>query len=1014
MPTPDTISDKADLLRAFDYSLSFFKMWNKEGRLRDNQFQRITEYYDGERKRLDSGEPPAEPMRLPPAKTCWSCRGEDTAKDGYCLDCGAPMQTAEVQRLHYLIFLCHEIKKHEQAGRLSFQSMHDLLREGNERIAAMRRQLDGKRIPMVDAGYELVEDEEPPKSPAPILERAEAKRRERPRPRRHRDEGEPPLPRVPRLPRRDLMEILLDPRSIQWLLASGGVLLVLGLIIWLWTQDIFHDPLVLAGTVGVANLSLLAGGWTLVFGTRFQMAGRALTLLACLLLPFNLWFWDHHDLVKLQGGHLWVGALVCCVLYAVSARLLKDRVFVYVFVGGVTLTGLLFLIDVNILHIKEIVAPASAFLVICGLLCIHAERVFPDVDSPFSRKRFGLSFFWAGHFVLASGLLLLLGAQITGWMLQTVPEPRPPDVTAWISDVTYDLHVQYIAILLTVLGVYGYLYSDFVVRRVGVYMYVAVFAILWAEVQFIAIFKPDHAVELVIITLSLTSLLANLAIAFGQKTNATLARTGLPLGVFLATVPVLCGLFLHFRATTAVPGLALYPLDYTYVGAMAVTAITCRVAAYLFRRTLPALSFVYFFATAAATMTGAGGLLIVANPGIPWEEQAPVLMAIPIFYLIAARLYRGHTPETPLVWVAHAATAVMLVSSIGTAFRGMVLVHADALNLSLAAFFTEAALLYLLAAIFRDRAFNLYLCTAMACAAVWQALTYFNQLEEYYTLVFAVVGLGLLVGYRFAPLEKYESRLPEAAFQCGHTLLLLAFGAASLIALFRLVAVAAADYDWNPLRLTLFGQVCVSLVALFLVRQQTWRQVYVATTVVLAALAILVVVWTIDLTFPRKVEVVSMAVGVILLGIGHFGWYREQERHNDLVSAALVLGCLLVAIPLSCAVIYCRVNKTFDTFHALNEIGMLAAGLLLLASGLMCRLKSTTLTGAVLAVVYLLTLVLLVSLPERLQTTAVFMMIGGGACFAVGLLLSIYRESLLRLPERVKRREGLFKVLTWR
>ena len=32
----------------------------------------------------------------------------------------------------------------------------------------------------------------------------------------------------------------------------------------------------------------------------------------------------------------------------------------------------------------------------------------------------------------------------------------------------------------------------------------------------------------------------------------------------------------------------------------------------------------------------------------------------------------------------------------------------------------------------------------------------------------------------------------------------------------------------------------------------------------------------------------------------------------------------------------------------------------------------------------------------------------------VGLLLSLYRESLLKLPEKIKRREGLFKVLTWR
>jgi hypothetical protein len=34
--------------------------------------------------------------------------------------------------------------------------------------------------------------------------------------------------------------------------------------------------------------------------------------------------------------------------------------------------------------------------------------------------------------------------------------------------------------------------------------------------------------------------------------------------------------------------------------------------------------------------------------------------------------------------------------------------------------------------------------------------------------------------------------------------------------------------------------------------------------------------------------------------------------------------------------------------------------------------------------------------------------------FPTGLLLSIYRDRLLALPEKVKRREGIFRVLGWR
>jgi hypothetical protein len=84
---------------------------------------------------------------------------------------------------------------------------------------------------------------------------------------------------------------VLDPRSIQWLLALGGALLVLGLVIWLATLGVFENPAVLAVILGAANAALLGGGWATILRTRYQTAGRALTLLACLVMPLNLWFY---------------------------------------------------------------------------------------------------------------------------------------------------------------------------------------------------------------------------------------------------------------------------------------------------------------------------------------------------------------------------------------------------------------------------------------------------------------------------------------------------------------------------------------------------------------------------------------------------------------------------------------------------------------------------------------------------------------------------------------------------
>jgi hypothetical protein len=93
---------------------------------------------------------------------------------------------------------------------------------------------------------------------------------------------------------------------------------------------------------------------------------------------------------------------------------------------------------------------------------------------------------------------------------------------------------------------------------------------------------------------------------------------------------------------------------------------------------------------------------------------------------------------------------------------------------------------------------------------------------------------------------------------------------------------------------------------------------------------------------------------------------------------------------------------------------MLAAGVLLLAIGFMLQIRSTTLTGAGLLVIYLMTLVLYVNMLENEQTAAIWMTIGGGVIFGTGILLSIYRDRLLTLPDQVKRREGIFKVLGWR
>src|SRR5207302_7532489 len=66
---------------------------------------------------------------------------------------------------------------------------------------------------------------------------------------------------APAKPRQSVIELLLAPRTIQWFLAFGGGLFVLGLVLWLASQGIFENKLVVAGVLGAANAAVLFGGW---------------------------------------------------------------------------------------------------------------------------------------------------------------------------------------------------------------------------------------------------------------------------------------------------------------------------------------------------------------------------------------------------------------------------------------------------------------------------------------------------------------------------------------------------------------------------------------------------------------------------------------------------------------------------------------------------------------------------------------------------------------------------------
>ncbi len=816
-----------------------------------------------------------------------------------------------------------------------------------------------------------------------------------------------------------MFESLLDPRSIQWMFTLGGGLSVLGLIVWLTSIGVFENKLVLAAALGVGTLVLLGGGWWVSLRTRYRVAGQALTFLGCVVAPLNLWYYAHFDLVSVED-HLWVGGLVCCLLYAATVYVLRDPLFVYAVEAGATLTLTLLLAEFGMARDTSFLA---LMLMALGLVSIHVERAFATEGEPFTRKTFGLPCFWSGHAQIGAALLVLLGTQIVGWLTDASGSQRFLGTTwggNWITE-----HFLF-AGGLWLAGTYAYLYSDLVVRRVGVYTCLAAFSLVMAEAT---IAGQWLRAEGWIAVLEITALLVNLVQFFGPRTNDRISRVLAPLAMVLGTLPILLGLWLHIRATSTYLASVQwgYETGLPFVVVMLLVALCNRLSAHVFLDWSPRWSVVNLFNSGAALLIAAAGLLRLLDLRL-WTQQAPLLMLIPIAYLAAARLWRGHTVERPLGWVAHTAAFVILlhvlVASLQIVEAVLSPVRESLDNLLLGLVFAEAAVFYTLAAIFRRRSVNVYFAALAACGAVWQFLGYFGVPGPYYIMLYAVLGIICLavsrtLGIERVPMYNAVSGVKGLAtrgrglapFQMGNAILLIASLAALLQGLNR---IAAGSYEWRDLW-ALVVTTLASLGAVSVAPGGFWRRLYVTATVALAAVTFLTLNVLIELTVWQKLEIFCVAVGLVMVLASYVGRFREAgAAPNELVSVGLWLGSVLATVPLVVAVVYYRFfGSPVAHVSVVDELALFTVTVLLLVTGFGWQIKSTTCLGGLSLVLYLI--IIVVSLGWQQQVAAgVHLAIGGALLFGLGVALSIYREKLLQLPDRAVKREGVFRVLNWR
>ena len=228
-------------------------------------------------------------------------------------------------------------------------------------------------------------------------------------------------------------------------------------------------------------------------------------------------------------------------------------------------------------------------------------------------------------------------------------------------------------------------------------------------------------------------------------------------------------------------------------------------------------------------------------------------------------------------------------------------------------------------------------------------------------------------------------------------------GAGVLLAMSRWLASSIT----GPLMLVMLVLFACTATVTLLTKDHTWRTTFRALIVAIAGSTLCILDGWLQFDGWHRLEIVCILGGAFLIALGHVAWYRENENDRDeTATVSLMTGSILVVLPLAVGLLFHRLigseNIAWQQFH---EIGSIACGLLLLGSGLLCRLRSTTLAGGSLLAIYLASLIVLIRLPSQLQNISVCMMVGGGAFFAIAFLMSIYRDRLVSLPSADSERQ---------
>jgi hypothetical protein len=340
------------------------------------------------------------PTTLPNDSRCNTCRAALAPGALFCPNCGARQEETPAEILRGVNYLLSELERWETARIVTREQAATLRERYERRRSNLRAQLapsNGERATTTEDQPQKIAAETLPEniSQQPSQPHSQTQAHSTHEQASHAQANDDassqraraahswsspagpetqPRHEEPLREPRTLLETLSDPHNLRLLLYTGAAMIVVSVVLWL--RDVLYlklqEPTVQAGLLALATLAFMASGWYTILRTRQRLTGRALTLIGSLLVPINFWFLVRSGLIA-NNGRAWIVCAFCAILYAHTAALLREKLYVYLAsVGSVaTVWALVFRAE------RDAFGLYALTLMLASLIFLHLSRLFP-------------------------------------------------------------------------------------------------------------------------------------------------------------------------------------------------------------------------------------------------------------------------------------------------------------------------------------------------------------------------------------------------------------------------------------------------------------------------------------------------------------------------------------------------------------------------------------------------------------------------------------------------------------